>query len=773
MERAYGYLYDGANRLLQGDYVARTGTTGPWAEELQRYALRRVKYDENGNILGMQRRGLVQQPTRRLPAQYGWVDKLAYAYTANSNQLRGVQNTITTNQLPRTTGYNGAPTSLAGDFQELAGARAATNQDYAYDANGNLTKDQNKGITAIRYNYLNLPRQIQFGVGADSVVFRYTAAGQKVAKLVYQTGKPPVRTDYLGPYQYEADSLRFFPHAEGRVLRFVSTDLGGTSTVRYTREYTVKDHLGNLRLAYRAGQVRRDSAGLELGLTAQHRYETQAFDSASVSAPVAVLTPLARTGAYAARLNAGGSRPQPLGPLRQLAVQRGDTVRVLAYGLYPQPIQRNVLFSLASWLAGLFTPAPSVPVPRVEGYRRPNLPLLQVGLAAGLTSLPQLGGGVPRGYVRLLVFGKDSSLLSQQVQQLSTAARGGYEPLRLQAVVPQDGYVSAYVGNESDTDVFFDDVTIEHRQGLQVQENQYDPWGLSLVGLDYATPGIKGLNQYQFNGKERQNDLGLGWSDYGARFYDPARGPVWYGLDPLTEEMRRWSPYAFSFDNALRFLDPDGMKALDIYNIFSDGSVNVTRNNDRTDTFITHTYGGEVAGTYTMDKSVAKDGTPLVRFPDSGESFVQEGNNQKNFLRPDVAAAVLGAAQLYYELTGNMVQINQLTDKNGLHSGVVKPAAHGENADIRYANTRGNVIERVDTGSANFDKNTSQMLADVFRTFGFTDPNRGVFTERPNSTPTSHGPALERTHFPSNTFKKSGAHRFEHHSHMHLNRLTH
>ena len=84
---------------------------------------------------------------------------------------------------------------------------------------------------------------------AESVVFRYTAAGQQVAKLVYQTGKPMVRTDYLGPYQYEGDSLRFFPHAEGRVLRFVSAVSGA---VRYEREYTFKDHLGNLRLAYRA-----------------------------------------------------------------------------------------------------------------------------------------------------------------------------------------------------------------------------------------------------------------------------------------------------------------------------------------------------------------------------------------------------------------------------------------------------------------------------------------------------------------------------------------
>ncbi len=71
--------------------------------------------------------------------------------------------------------------------------------------NGSLTQDRNKGLTGIAYNHLNLPRLIHFGSGADSLVFRYTASGQKVAKLVYQTGQPVRRTDYLGPFQYEQD----------------------------------------------------------------------------------------------------------------------------------------------------------------------------------------------------------------------------------------------------------------------------------------------------------------------------------------------------------------------------------------------------------------------------------------------------------------------------------------------------------------------------------------------------------------------------------------
>ena len=111
--------------------------------------------------------------------------------------------------------------------------------------------------------------------------------------------------------------------------------------------------------------------------------------------------------------------------------------------------------------------------------------------------------------MRLLVFDADSNLVSAQTRQLSSAARTGYEPLRVQVIVQQDGYVTAYVGNESNADVYFDDVTIEHRQGLRVQENHYDPWGLNLAGLNYSSPGLKPLNRYQFNGVEGQSELGL------------------------------------------------------------------------------------------------------------------------------------------------------------------------------------------------------------------------------------------------------------------------
>ncbi len=398
MQRAYGYVYDPLNRLLQGDFVARsatspvTPTAGLWKAEEDNYRLSFVSYDDNGNILTLRRRGLLQAGTSHQAKQYGAVDALTYAY--QGNRLLAVDDAVSTNQLPRPKNYNGAPTSLAGDFQEQG---VKLGEEYLYDANGNLTQDKNKGITGILYNHLNLPRQIHFGQVGDSVVFRYAASGQKVAKLVYQTGKPTQRTDYVGPYQYEQDSLRFFPHAEGRVLRFVS---GVSGAVSYQREFTIKDHLGNLRLAYRAGQVRTLTATLEQD-AATHQRESQQFDSLSVSPPVAVATGLARSGGWAAKLNAGGSTPQPLGPLTQLGVQKGDTVTVSAYGYYPQAQQHGLLFSLASFITNLLHPA-SPPPAGLDGRRRQDLPLLQVGVGAGLAGIPQLSGGVPQGYLRLL-----------------------------------------------------------------------------------------------------------------------------------------------------------------------------------------------------------------------------------------------------------------------------------------------------------------------------------------------------------------------------------
>jgi RHS repeat-associated protein len=106
---------------------------------------------------------------------------------------------------------------------------------------------------------------------------------------------------------------------------------------------------------------------------------------------------------------------------------------------------------------------------------------------------------------------------------------------------------------------------------LVVQENHYMPFGLGMRGLDWTLQGQK-EDKYAYNGKEKQTDFDLNWSDYGARQYDPQCG-CFRSVDPLAEKMASWSPYNYVFNNPIRLIDPDGNAPLDRILINAEGQV--------------------------------------------------------------------------------------------------------------------------------------------------------------------------------------------------------
>jgi RHS repeat-associated protein len=82
------------------------------------------------------------------------------------------------------------------------------------------------------------------------------------------------------------------------------------------------------------------------------------------------------------------------------------------------------------------------------------------------------------------------------------------------------------------------------------ETNHYYPFG----GV-FASSG--NVQPYKYNGKELDTKKGLNWYDYGARHYDAMLGR-WFVVDPLAEKMGAWSPYAYCFNNPIKFVDEDG-----------------------------------------------------------------------------------------------------------------------------------------------------------------------------------------------------------------------
>ena len=133
-------------------------------------------YDKNDNVLSSQ--------------CYGQTSASVYALIIlTGNLLNHVDDTATTSA------YNNG-------FEFKDGVKQAN--EYVYDANGNLTKDLNKGISNITYNVLNLPTGVTFASGGF-IQYGYTADGIK-RRMMYKEADGsgnPVPTVYCGNVVYE------------------------------------------------------------------------------------------------------------------------------------------------------------------------------------------------------------------------------------------------------------------------------------------------------------------------------------------------------------------------------------------------------------------------------------------------------------------------------------------------------------------------------------------------------------------------------------------
>ena len=207
-ESGYRFTYDGLNRMKNAIY----GETNSLSVNPNRFNEQITAYDKKGNILGLLRYGQTSS------SEYGLIDNLNLTY--DGNQLQAVKDNATH--------------SVFGNGMEF---KDGANQtiEYAYDKNGNLTKDLNKKIAVIQYNLLNLPSQVIF-VDGNVIEYEYGSDGRKLRTAHVINGVTSI-TDYCGNAIYENGSLKMLLNEAGYI-----------SFPDKKFHFYLKDHQGNIRV---------------------------------------------------------------------------------------------------------------------------------------------------------------------------------------------------------------------------------------------------------------------------------------------------------------------------------------------------------------------------------------------------------------------------------------------------------------------------------------------------------------------------------------------
>ena len=591
INRKYDFSYDGVNRLAGANFTQYNGSGFDQSAGIN-FSVSGLNYDANGNILNMTQTGFKVGGSTP-------IDILTYSYGNGgvSNQLAGVVDAANVD------------TTLLGDFHYNPATKQST--DYAYDGNGNLHSDNNKAIDSIGYNYLNLPQYVHMK-GKGIIVYTYDANGTKWKKTITDSlVKHSTTVLYLGNFIYQQvdsitnadggiDTLQFMSHEEGRARWAFQKFTTGTTGYSFQYDFFEKDHLGNTRMVL---TQERDTTNYLASMEAAYRStESQIFGNIASTCVAwssvpnyqnissSAMTAITNPNDSVSKVDYTGSGGQTTGPSLLLKVMSGDTVTMGVQSYYNSNTVNttnssftSVLNSLASGLLG--TPAGDAEG-GLSGYTSSTSPVYGALISFLGTYDQAPPAGYPKAYLNWIFLDDQFNYVSSasnSVQaasatypagQLNSVAPGG------PVVMPRNGYLYVWVSNETQGwDVFFDNLSVQYKQGPILEENHYYPYGLTMAGIsDKALKTNYGENKYRFGGKELQHQefsdgSGLEEYDFGNRMQDPQLGR-WWRIDPLSEFDRKWSPYNYAKDNPVRFLDPDGMWAEDANGDYTTTDVN-------------------------------------------------------------------------------------------------------------------------------------------------------------------------------------------------------
>ena len=576
VERSYGYGYDASGRLLFADFNQNFGSasSSDWDKNKDNLNIdfsikmgdgihASTAYDANGNILHLTQKGLMLNAS-------SVIDDLTYNYQASSNKLLAVTDAATTGGL--------------GDFTD----NNTTGNDYTYDSSGNQVQDKNKRIDSIIYNQLNLPSRIvvkdSLGNPRGTITYIYDAVGNKLEKI---TAPPPPEggikeVDYMGGFIYQNNNLQFFAQEEGRVRQKYDSV---SNTFSYIYDYMIKDHLANTRVVL-TDERKQDiypAATLETGsLTTDTLFYN--IDSTNIVANTSIPSlsstyvnnnvipnpdPGINVSANSAkmyRLN-GGTPATRTGLGISLRVMAGDTVDVFGKMYWHSADVSTITNSnpitgaLTTFLSAFSSSAPVAAGPHgvTTSFLASNTSTT-VPLDHWLDDSVPTPTNKPKAYINWILFNDQFiPVRSSSGFESVSSTSDDLKSIMREVNINQNGYLYIYCSNESNTDVFFDNLQVVHNHGPLLEESHYGAWGLELAAISSKAAGSF-ENKYKFNSSsELDNDLDIGLYETPLRGYDAQIGRFG-AIDIMAEEYHSFSGYAFVGNNPIVFSDPSGAK---------------------------------------------------------------------------------------------------------------------------------------------------------------------------------------------------------------------
>ncbi len=176
-----------------------------------------------------------------------------------------------------------------------------------------------------------------------------------------------------------------------------------------------------------------------------------------------------------------------------------------------------------------------------------------------------------------------------------------------------------------------------------------------MSGLSYTELPDDETNKYLYNGKELQEDFGLDWYDYGARFYDAQLGRF-HTQDRFAEKYYSLSPYQYAANNPIKYIDVNGDSIYINYSYTE--QVAKTDRNDNVKTYKRGTRKGQ-----TKYKTVHKEGTQTYTpgMETIGNDFADNVINSLNNVTEALGDGEFGASG-YEKFISSVVSDKSITN---------------------------------------------------------------------------------------------------------------